>query len=75
MSELAMKAIEAMGFSPTSKFYENVGWHGSLVSSADYFKCEFCGSESLDCTEIEHSGECPVTIARSAVGFTEARSK
>ena len=74
-AHLAMKALEAMGFSSTTNYDENVGWHGSLASSPDYFKCEFCGTENLDCTKIEHSDECPVTIARMAVGYTEARSK
>jgi len=69
----AMQALEAMGFSPTTRYYEHVGWLGHGASSNDHFRCEFCGAENLDCTQIEHSADCPVTLARIAVGnVTEA---
>lgn len=45
---------------------ERIGWRGTS-SSIDLFRCEFCGSEDLDFTEIEHSKECPVIIARAAL--------
>lgn len=69
----AMDALVAMGFSSTSRHYEQIGWLGHGASSTDHFRCEFCGAESHDCTEIEHSGDCAVVLARIAVGnVTEA---
>ena len=35
-----------------------IGWTGHNPSHKDLFKCERCGEESLDCTEIKHDENC-----------------
>lgn len=46
---------------------EKVGWRGLNPSGPDWFSCEFCGAEHLDCTMIPHIADCPVTLARAAL--------
>lgn len=35
-----------------------IGWTGTYPSNPNLFKCERCGSESEDCTKIEHKPGC-----------------
>ena len=73
----AIKALEAMGFAPAFRGNERIGWRGVYPppSSSNHFRCEFCGAEHLDCTEIPHADDCAVTLARIAVGNVEARKQ
>jgi len=45
----------------------NNGWRGNAKTSDEHFACEYCGSEHLDCTLIEHKWNCPVPGARAAL--------
>lgn len=72
MMDKAMHALRAMGFSTFTRIEEEIGWRGHGASSNDHFRCEFCGAEHLDATEIDHSTECPITLCRSAVSDPEA---
>lgn len=58
-------ALEMLGFGSEEK----IGWRGThpMPSTIAHFRCEFCAAESLNCDEIEHSAECPVTICRAAL--------
>jgi len=53
-----------MGFGK-SKALEEIGWRGTRPSTPDKFQCEFCRKEHLDCTEIPHDTDCPVTKIRA----------
>ena len=43
---------------------DKVGWRGHSVDP-NCFRCEFCGAEHLDCYQIPHTANCPVTRARA----------
>ncbi len=57
--------LGVMGFGG-SRYDELIGWRGSRPSTPDLFRCEFCDAEHLDCTLIQHSETCPVTLCRAA---------
>jgi hypothetical protein len=54
-------------FGGADRMDEKVGWKGYNPSHPDLFKCEFCGVENLDCTQIEHSANCVIPEGRAAI--------
>lgn len=57
-------SLKALGFGGEEK----IGWRGThpAPSTDAHFRCEFCNAEHLNCDEIAHADECPVTLARAA---------
>jgi hypothetical protein len=39
-----------------------IGWTGHSPSNTDLFKCERCGQENVDCSEIKHDENCSANI-------------
>lgn len=35
-----------------------IGWNGARPSSPELFRCERCGEEHLDCSQIKHKEDC-----------------
>jgi hypothetical protein len=63
-NHLLFAPLNALGFGAEEK----IGWRGTFPapSTAAHFRCEFCSAEHVNCDEIPHSSECPVTLARAA---------
>lgn len=48
----------------------NAGWRGTGGSDV-LFACEHCGEKHEDCTKIDHTDDCPITLARAALAKCE----
>jgi hypothetical protein len=49
-----------------------IGWRGFAKTSNDHFACEFCRVEDLDCVDLQHASDCPITAARAAIATATA---
>lgn len=69
-----LDALAALGFG-SDRVAEKIGWRGTYPkpSTDAHFRCEFCEAEHIDCTEIDHSAKCPVTIARAKATPSDGR--
>ena len=70
--ERLRKALASLGFGTEEK----IGWRGAhpAPSTDAHFRCEFCHAENLNCDEIAHTDECPVTICRAALSESKEQT-